>query len=82
MGLKKLTLHYAPPAKAPYRLVTIKLSYRGLPRERDLIEWLGPPARKERHVEDGNYVTMWWEGNDRAGLGVEFVLMFLNSHET
>jgi hypothetical protein len=88
MGFMKLTLRYAPPANAPYRLAYIYLDYLGLPKERDLIEWLGPPARTKR--EDANkdlrkenaraephiVVTMYWDGNDRAGLGVKWLTMY------
>jgi hypothetical protein len=88
MGFMKLTLRYAPPAKAPYRLAAIILNYDGLPKERDLIEWLGPPARTKR--EDVNkdlqkenarakpriVVSMYWDGNDRAGLGVISLTMY------
>jgi hypothetical protein len=92
LGLKRITLVYDPPARAPFRLARIALEYRGLPTERDLIERLGPPVRTRREDSSKVYggpatspsITVWmyWDGNDKLGLGVEQILMFVSSRET
>ena len=93
LGLSEIRLSYAPPAKAPYRLSLIRLQYRGVPKERDLVEWLGPTVRTKREdinkssrdmgidLKPSIVVSMEWSA-DRPGLGIRMISMYLSSRET